>query len=106
MVISLVRGARRNLAIGALLHHAAAVDDAPQAHIEGIDHGGDRREQEHRRDGQLDDAGDVGEGWIPWTWAVRIRKVQSEQIFAISGSPFPQAIDHVGGDTKSHLNEN
>jgi hypothetical protein len=42
------------------LHHAAAIDDAPQAYVEGIDHGGNGGQQEHRRHGQLDDTADIG----------------------------------------------
>jgi hypothetical protein len=45
----------------ALLHHAAAVDDAAQSRVQRVDQRGDRGEQEDGRHRQLDDATDIGE---------------------------------------------
>ena len=43
------------------LHDAAAIDGAPEPVVERGDQGADRGEQEHRRDGKLDGAGNVGD---------------------------------------------
>ena len=44
-----------------LLHHTPPVDDSSQPRVQRVDHGRDGGQQEDRRHGELDDAGDVGE---------------------------------------------